>query len=860
MKNKLLIWGAFVAFLLFFVPVTALANDDAPGVAYRGHIQDIGDFPAGENGWVQGPEELGTEGQCLRLEGFQIKLTGTIPDGAHIKYNVHVQNVGWLYSETDTSAWASDGAFAGTTARSLRIEAVEIILTDDDDNVLPGYSVKYRGHIQNKGDAPLDGTWLTDGDQLGTVGESLRLEALEVQIVRNQTDLTAYNALLAAISKTVEKDYTATTWASLQNTMADNVMTADNDQIAVNKAINAIQTAFDGLVKKQAAVIYDKAGTYGPATGTETVAGDVIIKADGVILQNLIIQGDLTIAEEVANGTVTLNNLSVDGETFVRGGGINSIHLNGGTYHNVIVEKTATGQVRIVATGVDGLTVVISEDATGETIILEGAFDNVVVNAANMIVTTRGNTTIATMTISAQGSGSTLNLGTQTTVKGLMLDGKTAVKGQGRVKEAAVKANGVIYEKAPEKQTVAPEVTVPPVVVPPIAPPTPPTPGGPSRISVTGVSLDSGTTVGVDITTQLTATVAPANATNPAVSWSSEDEEIAIVDESGKVTGKKSGSVKITVTTVDGAHTATCLVTVATSFEVKNGTITKIDNSSTDIVIPENIDGVPITAIGARTFDGHDQLKNVTIPKTVTSMGWSAFRGCTRLDTVTFEAGSKLTEIGDDAFYGCRSLTTIQIPASVTSMGSSAFLGCTSLDTVTFEADSELTAIGDNAFRGCDSLKEIQIPASVTSMGYCAFSGCTSLNTVTFEVDSALETIDDVAFKGSISLKEIQIPANVTSIGESAFEFSGLNKITFQGKAPNLGDIAIPTTTMDMVKVKVFHYDNKTGFDIYPWTTGYDLQPILIPPANLSVTVSGRHVYLGGSGRSNRLSGLLRYQ
>lgn len=146
------------------------------GVAYRGHIQNTGDYPL-DNAWIQGPTELGTEGQGLRLEGFWIELTGTVPENAHIQYQVHVQNEGWM-------DWVSDGAFAGTRDKSQRIEAIRIRLVDDDGNALSGYSVQYCGHIQDQGDTE----WVADGAELGTTGLSRRLEALEVQIIQTNAD------------------------------------------------------------------------------------------------------------------------------------------------------------------------------------------------------------------------------------------------------------------------------------------------------------------------------------------------------------------------------------------------------------------------------------------------------------------------------------------------------------------------------------------------------------------------------------------------------------------------------------------------------------------------------------------------
>nr|MBS9768926.1 Ig domain-containing protein [Flavobacteriaceae bacterium] len=82
-------------------------------------------------------------------------------------------------------------------------------------------------------------------------------------------------------------------------------------------------------------------------------------------------------------------------------------------------------------------------------------------------------------------------------------------------------------------------------------------------VAVVSVSLDKTTaTITVDDKLQLTPTVAPNDATNKGVTWSSSDETVATVDENGKVTALKAGKTIITVNTKDGNKTATCEVTV----------------------------------------------------------------------------------------------------------------------------------------------------------------------------------------------------------------------------------------------------------------------------------------------------------
>ena len=89
-------------------------------------------------------------------------------------------------------------------------------------------------------------------------------------------------------------------------------------------------------------------------------------------------------------------------------------------------------------------------------------------------------------------------------------------------------------------------------------------------IAVTGVTLDlTELALEVPATGTLTATVAPADATNKSVVWTSDNEAVATV-EKGVVTAVAAGTANITVTTVDGNFTATCVVTVT---ELQSGVL-----------------------------------------------------------------------------------------------------------------------------------------------------------------------------------------------------------------------------------------------------------------------------------------------
>lgn len=191
------------------------------------------------------------------------------------------------------------------------------------------------------------------------------------------------------------------------------------------------------VVEKEDYSLIDEAGTYGPATGTENVAGDVTIQSSGVTLRNLIIAGDLIIAEEVGDGDVTLNNVTVKGKTYIRGGGTDSIHINGGQYNEIIVENTATGAVRIVAVDSSGLRVVISDKADGEKIILEGTFKNVTIKAENVDIATQGETSIDDFKVESGLDDVKIELSDDTVVDEMNLNSAVDVKGEYTIKEAS---------------------------------------------------------------------------------------------------------------------------------------------------------------------------------------------------------------------------------------------------------------------------------------------------------------------------------------------------------------------------------------------------------------------------------------
>ncbi len=147
---------------------------DTVNVSYRTHIQN-----AGWQNWKSNGAVAGSYGRSLRLEGINLKLTNKDRTGG-IRYKTHIQNLGWEKN------WHVDGDTAGTTGRSLRLEAIDIELYGD---MADFYDVYYRVHVQNYGWL----NWAKNGEHAGTAGLKYRMEGIQVVIVPKEGTEPAAN-------------------------------------------------------------------------------------------------------------------------------------------------------------------------------------------------------------------------------------------------------------------------------------------------------------------------------------------------------------------------------------------------------------------------------------------------------------------------------------------------------------------------------------------------------------------------------------------------------------------------------------------------------------------------------------------
>lgn len=94
------------------------------------------------------------------------------------------------------------------------------------------------------------------------------------------------------------------------------------------------------------------------------------------------------------------------------------------------------------------------------------------------------------------------------------------------------------------------------------------------------------------------------------------------------------------------------------TYEINGGTatLTSYTGSQTEVMIPAEIDGYAVTALGDNLFQD-SKVTSVTLPASVTSIGWFAFYGCASLQTVTM--GEAVSTIGYAAFDGCPKALTI---------------------------------------------------------------------------------------------------------------------------------------------------------------------------------------------------------
>lgn len=172
--------------------------------------------------------------------------------------------------------------------------------------------------------------------------------------------------------------------------------------------------------------------------------------------------------------------------------------------------------------------------------------------------------------------------------------------------------------------------------------------------------------------------------------------------------------------------------------------ITGFDGTVTEVEIPEKINKLPVTTIEKEAFYNATNLKKITIPEGVETIGISAFYNCSTLTEVNLP--STLKEIHYFAFQKCISLEEISLPDSI-------------------------TYLGHYAFADCAEMKKIVFPKGLSDISYGVCNGCLSLEEVVIE--NGASKISYHAFRNCIALSKVYIPLSVTLIGAESNNYNG---------------------------------------------------------------------------------------
>ena len=176
-----------------------------------------------------------------------------------------------------------------------------------------------------------------------------------------------------------------------------------------------------------------------------------------------------------------------------------------------------------------------------------------------------------------------------------------------------------------------------------------------------------------------------------------------------------------------------------------------------------------------------NNLSQITLPPTITSIGANAFRA-TLISTINIP---NVTSIGAYAFWSSK-ITEINAP-SLTSLGSDVFYNCTSLQRIV--SLGSITSIANAAsggygmFRDCTSLTSAVLPNALTFVGSHAFHGCSALTSC--NLPQSITNIGESSFYGTKIDNVLNLP-NLTSIGNSAFYGTNLTGITSLGSVTTI--------------------------------------------------------------------------
>jgi len=232
------------------------------------------------------------------------------------------------------------------------------------------------------------------------------------------------------------------------------------------------------LLDRVAGTVYSQEGTFGPNSGTETVEGNVTVTADGVTLKNTTITGDLHITAGVGDGDATFEDVTVNGETIINGGGMSTVTFKNTNLSGLVITKQ-DGDVRILVMGdtkIDkttllsgamldqlGLTgqgfgdVKIERVAEGEEVVLDGDFEDIILDCPAEVSVT-DDTTVGHLTVSESGEGASVDVEEGCCIEEFEANAEAQVTGDGQVESAVINCCGVEIEQEVAEVTLGDDV------------------------------------------------------------------------------------------------------------------------------------------------------------------------------------------------------------------------------------------------------------------------------------------------------------------------------------------------------------------------------------------------------------------
>lgn len=173
--------------------------------------------------------------------------------------------------------------------------------------------------------------------------------------------------------------------------------------------------------------------------------------------------------------------------------------------------------------------------------------------------------------------------------------------------------------------------------------------------------------------------------------------------------------------------------------------ITAYNGADVDVTVPDKIEELDVTVIGAGAFDQKGDIESLVIPGSVKELETGAVNFCTKLESITINEGA-LSEIPGSAIKNCAALTTVNLPSNVTSIGT--FAGCTALENIAIASDNESLKNVDGVICSADMKTLIKFPQGKKATEYYIPTSVTKIaNNAFYEVQSPVKVYIPLSVK-----------------------------------------------------------------------------------------------------------------